>query len=68
MWLDHINSVLEIHRAVTLHLKLLLVRFAKHTVATHVYIGGEELVLRGIDDWEGVDGDQDLVTVAVDPH
>ena len=34
----------------------------------HVDVLGEELVLLRVDDGEGMDGDQDFVTIAVDPH
>ena len=68
MRLHNINLVLKVHRAVTLNLKLLLVGFAHDTVATHVDEAWEEFVLGTVDHREGVDGDQDLVAVAVDPH
>lgn len=35
---------------------------------THVYIVGEQLVLLGVDDGEGVDGYQDLVTLTVNSY
>lgn len=36
-------------------------------VLSHVHVGGEDLVLLGIDNGEGVDGDEDLITFTVNP-
>ena len=66
--LHHLDLVLKIDWAVTLDLKLLGVGLADEAAATHVYELGEELVHAGVNDREGVDGDQDLVALTVDPH
>ena len=66
--LYHVDLILEVHRAVTLHLKLLSVGLADEAAAAHVDKLGEKLVHARIDDREGVDGNEDLVALAVDPH
>ena len=66
--LHHVDLVLEINWAVTLDLKLLGVGLADEAGFAHVDEFGEEFVLRGIDNWKRVDRNQDLITVAVDPH
>jgi len=55
--LDDFDLVLEIHWAVTFHLKLLGVRLTDHAASTHVNKLGEKLILSRIDDWEGMDRD-----------
>ena len=65
---DNFNLVLEIHWAVTFHLKLLGVRLADHATSSHVNKLGEKLILSRIDNWEGMDRDQNLVSVTVNPH
>lgn len=68
MRLDDFDLVLEIHRAVTFYLKLLGVGLADHAASAHINKLGEKLILSRVDDWEGVDRDQDLVSVTVNPH
>ena len=68
MRLHNLDLVLKIDWAVTLDLKLLGVGLADEAAATHVYELREELVHAGVNDREGVDGNQDLVALTVDPH
>ena len=68
MRLDDFDLVLEIHRAVTFYLKLLGVGLADHAASAHINKLGEKLILSRVDDWEGVDRDQDLVSVTMNPH
>ena len=63
-----VDLVLKVNWAVTLHLKLLGVGLADEAAAAHVDKFGEELVHARVDHREGMDGDQDLVSLAVDPH
>ena len=65
--LRHFYLIFKVHRAVTIYLKLFLVRLSEAAPLSHVDVLGEELVLLGVDDGEGVDGDEDLVTVTVYP-
>ena len=63
-----VDLVLKVNWAVTLHLKLLGVGLADEAASAHVDKFGEELVHARVDHREGMDGDQDLVSLAVDPH
>ena len=65
--LRYFNLIFKIHWAVTFYLKLLLVRLTQAAPLAHVDILREELVLLGVDHGEGVDGNEDLVPVAVNP-
>ena len=65
---DHIDHVLEVHRAVTLHLKLLGVRLADGAGAAHVDEFWENFVLRRVDHGKRMDWNQYFVAVAVDSH
>ena len=67
MRLCYFNLIFKVHWAVTFYLKLLLVRLAEAAALAHVDILREELVLFGVDHGEGVDGNEDLVSVAVNP-
>ena len=64
--LGHFNLIFKVHWAVTIYLKLFLVRLSETAPFSHVDVLGEEFVLLRVDDWEGVDGDEDLVAIAVD--
>ena len=66
--LYHLDLVLKVHRAVTFHLKLLLVGLTNRATSTHVDETWEKFVLRGVDNWKRMDGNQNFVTVTVDPH
>mmetsp|Transcript_1832 Transcript_1832/g.2648 ORF Transcript_1832/g.2648 Transcript_1832/m.2648 type:complete len:218 (-) Transcript_1832:151-804(-) len=66
--LNYINLIFEVYRAVTFDLKLLGVGLADEALAAHVDELGEELVLGRVDHGKGMDRNQDLVSLAVDPH
>ena len=55
--LHDLNHVLEVHGAVTLHLKLLCVRLSNKTGFAHVDEFWEQFILRRIDDWKRMDWD-----------
>ena len=55
--LHDLNHVLEVHGAVTLHLKLLCVRLSDKTGFAHVDEFWEQFILRRIDDWKRMDWD-----------
>ena len=57
MRLHDLNHVLEVHGAVTLHLKLLSVRLPNETGLAHVDEFWEQFILRRIDDWKRMDRD-----------
>jgi hypothetical protein len=66
--LRHLNHVFEVHWAVTFDLKLLVVGIAYGQVRAHLDEFGEQVVNFRVDDWEGVDGDENFVALAVDPE
>ena len=66
MRLGDLNRVFKIYWAVTFNLKLLVVRAPNHATFAHVDEAREKLVLLWVDNGEGVDGDQDFVTFAMD--
>ena len=65
MRLRYFNLIFKVHWAVTFYLKLLLVRLAEPAPLAHVDVLREELVLLGVNHGEGMDGDEDLVSIAV---
>ena len=66
--LHHLDLVLKVNWAVTFHLKLLVIRLTNRTSATHIDEIWKELVLLRVDNWKRMDWDQNLVSVAMDPH
>jgi len=66
--LNHIDLIFKVHWTVTFDLQLLGVGLPNQASFAHVYELGEEFVLGGVDHWKGVYGDEDFVTVAVNPH
>ena len=68
MRLDHIDLIFKVNGTVTVNLKLLGVRLADDAPTAHINELREKFVLAGIDHREGVNRDQDLVTIAMDPH
>lgn len=68
VWFHHRYFILEVDRAVTLDLKLLVVGLANGAGAAHIDEAREELVLLRIDNWKRMDRNQNFVSVAVDPH
>lgn len=66
--LQNLDLVLKVNWAVTFHLKLLVIRLTNRTSATHIDEIWKELVLLGVYNWKRMDRDQNLVSVAMDPH
>ena len=68
MRLRHFNLIFKVHWAVTIYLKLFLIGLADAAPFSHVDKLWEELILLGVDDWEGMDGNKNLVPIAMYPY
>jgi len=66
--LHDLDVIAEVHRAVTLKLDDFCVGLSNFEVLAHVQVGREELILLGIDHWEGMDRDKDLVPIAMNSY
>lgn len=68
MALEFLELVLEANWAITFNVEFLLVLLAYLAAGAHVNLLGQQLVFPRVDHWVSVDGDQDLVALAVDPY
>jgi len=68
MRLRHFNLIFKVDWAVTFYLKLFLIGLADAAPFSHVDKLWEELILLGVDDWEGMDGNKNLVPIAMYPY
>ena len=65
MRLCHFNLIFKVDWAVTFYLKLFLIGLANAAPLPHINKLWEEFVLLRVDDWEGMDGNKNLVTIAM---
>ena len=68
MRLDLLNLIFEIDLAVTFDAHRFLVVLANFATLAHVQLFRNDLVFLGVDDWVGVDWNQNLVALAVDSY
>ena len=68
MWLEDFNRILKRDWAVTLDLKLLLIRLADDATQAHIDHARKQLFLLAVDHWKRMNWNKEFITLAVDPH
>jgi hypothetical protein len=68
MSFQNFDIVPKVYRTVTFDLDNFGVCFSDFKVLSHIKIVGKELIFFGIDNWKGMDRDQDLVTITMNSY